>query len=177
MFASRCHIGICLLALPLALALVGPGWAQTATPPASEPAKAYGQAVSLLEQAQQQLDGEESSRGPVPGETVQRVIYAPSEGKRRQTGRSANFPLKKASSWPSTKNWPPRPRPRRIALLETAAAKGKQAKELRAQGQAEAGDAAERESKEQYLQAQNLSIKAAIYALCNQQIIFRFLAP
>ena len=62
-------------------------------------------------------------------------------------------------------------------LLSTAAAKKKQATDLRAQGQAEAGDAAERESKEQYLQAQNLSIKAAIYALRNQQIIFRFLAP
>src|SRR5450759_3000484 len=54
-FVSRSNYGICLLALALALALVGAGWAQTATPPASEPAKAYGQAVSLLEQAQQQL--------------------------------------------------------------------------------------------------------------------------
>jgi len=41
----------------------------------------------------------------------------------------------------------------------------------------EAADAAERESKEQYLQVQKLSIKSAIYALRNQQIIFRFLAP
>ena len=62
-------------------------------------------------------------------------------------------------------------------LLETAAAKKKQAEELRAKGQAEAADAAERESKEQYLQAQTLSIKSATYALRNQQIIFRFLAP
>ena len=51
------------------------------------------------------------------------------------------------------------------------------AEELRAKGQAEAGDAAERESREQYLQVQKFSIKSAIYALRNQQIIFRFLAP
>ena len=88
-----------------------------------------------------------------------------------------SFPPRKASNWPSTKNWLPMPRPRRINLLETAGAKKKQAEELRAQGKADAGDAAERESKEQYLQAQTLSIKAAIYALRNQQIIFRFLAP
>ena len=62
-------------------------------------------------------------------------------------------------------------------LLETAGAKKKQAEEWRAQGKADAGDAAERESKERYLQAQTLSITAAIYALRNQQIIFRFLAP
>jgi len=63
------------------------------------------------------------------------------------------------------------------SLLETAAAKKRQAEELRNKGQVEAGDAAERESKEQYLQAQTLSIKSAIYSLRNQQIIFRFLAP
>ena len=62
-------------------------------------------------------------------------------------------------------------------LIETAAAKKKRGQELQAQGQAEAGDAALRESREEYLQAQTLSIKSAIYALRNQQIIFRFLAP
>ena len=56
MFVSRRNCGICLLALALALALVGAGWSQTATPPASDPAKDYGQAVSLLEEAQQQLE-------------------------------------------------------------------------------------------------------------------------
>ena len=88
-----------------------------------------------------------------------------------------SFPPRKASNWPSTKNWPPMTQAQADKLLETAGAKKKQAEELRAQGKAEAGDAAERESKEQYLQAQTLSIKAAIYALRNQQIIFRFLAP
>ena len=91
--------------------------------------------------------------------------------------RSASFRPKMTSSWPSTKNWLPTPSPRRIACIETATAKKKRAEELQAQGQAEAGDAAFRESREEYLQAQTLSIKSAIYALRNQQIIFRFLAP
>jgi hypothetical protein len=60
-------------------------------------------------------------------------------------------------------------------LIETAAAKKKRGQELQAQGQAEWRGRAE--SKEQYLQVQTLSIKSAIYALRNQQIIFRFLAP
>ena len=54
-FMFRSNYGICLLALSLVLPLVGIGWAQTAPPAASEPAKDYRQAVSLLEEAQQQL--------------------------------------------------------------------------------------------------------------------------
>ena len=51
-FVSRCNYGICLLAL--ALALVGPGWAQI--PQAAESdATLYTRAVALLDQAEQQL--------------------------------------------------------------------------------------------------------------------------
>ena len=56
MFVFRSNYGICLLALSLVLPLVGIGWGQTAPPPASDPAKDYRQAVSLLEEAQQQLE-------------------------------------------------------------------------------------------------------------------------
>jgi hypothetical protein len=176
MFASRCHIGICLLALPLALALVGPGWAQTATPPASEPAKAYAQAVSLLEQAQQQLT---EKNLPVALSLVKQSNTLFTSLQKESAAKLAERQLSSQESQQLAINQKLATEAQAQAdrLLETAAAKGKQAKELRAQGQAEAGDAAERESKEQYLQAQNLSIKAAIYALCNQQIIFRFLAP
>jgi hypothetical protein len=62
-------------------------------------------------------------------------------------------------------------------LMATAAAKGKEGRALEAQGQKEAANAAYGESKEGYTQAQNLSIKAAIYALRNQQLLFHFLAP
>ena len=55
MYVSRRNFGICLLVLVLTLALMGAGWAQTATPTAPDPANLYRQAVSLLEEAEQQL--------------------------------------------------------------------------------------------------------------------------
>ena len=176
MFVSRGNYGICLLALALALALVGAGWAQTATPTASDPAKDYGQAVSLLEQAQQQL-----AAGNLPtalslvkqSNSIFTLLQKESAAKLAERQLSSQ----EAQQLAINQKLATEAQTQADALLSTGAAKKKQAMELRAQGQAEAGDAAERESKEQYLQAQNLSIKAAIYALQNQQIIFRFLAP
>ena len=176
MFVFRCNYGICLLALALALALGGTGWAQTATPPASEPAKVYGQAVSLLEEAQQQLAAGNLSVA------LSLVKQSNSLFTLLQKESAAKLAERQLSSQESqqlaiNQKLATEAQAEADRLFSTAGAKKKQAMELRAQGPAEAGDAAERESKEQYLQAQNLSIKSAIYALQNQQIIFRFLAP
>jgi hypothetical protein len=176
MFVFRCNYGICLLALALALAPVSAGWAQTPTPTASEPAKVYGQAVSLLEQAQQQL-----AAGNLPT-ALSLVKQSNQLFTLLQTESAAKLAERQLSSQESqqlaiNQKLATEAQAQADRLLSTAAAKKKQAMELRAQGQAEAGDAAERESREQYLQAQSLSIKSASYALCNQQIIFRFLAP
>ena len=176
MFVFRSNYGICLLTLSLALSLVGAGWAQTAPPPASEPAKVYGQAVSLLEQAQRELAAENLSVA------LSLVKQSNSLFTLLQKESAAKLAERELSSQESqqlaiNQKLATDAQAQADRLLETAGAKKKQAMDLRAQGKAEAGDAAERESKEQYLQAQNLSIKSAIYALCNQQIIFRFLAP
>jgi hypothetical protein len=174
-FVFRCNYGICLLALSLVLPLVGIGWAQTA-PPASEPAKDYRQAVSLLEEAQQQLEAKNPS-GALS--LVKQVNALFTRLQKESAAKLAEHELSSQESQQLAINQKLATYAQAQAdrLLETAGAKKKQAEELRAQGKADAGDAAERESKEQYLQAQTLSIKAAIYALRNQQIIFRFLAP
>ena len=176
MFASRCNYGICLLALALALALVGPGWTQTATPPSPELTNLYRQAVSLLEQAQQQL-----TEGNLSAALAQ-VKQCNELFTRLQKECAAVLAERQLSSQDSqqlaiNQKLAADAQAQADRLLETAAAKGKQARELKAQGKVEAGDAAYHESREEYLQAQNLSIKSAIYALQNQQIIFRFLAP
>jgi hypothetical protein len=175
-FVSRSNYGICVLALALALALVGAGWAQTATPPASDLAKDYGQAVSLLEQAQQQLA---AGNLPVALSLVKQSNTLFTALQKESAAKLADRQVssKESEQLAINQKLATEAQAQADALLSTAAAKKKQAMDLRAQGQAEAGDAAERESKEQYLKAQNLSIKAAIYALNNQQIIFRFLAP
>jgi hypothetical protein len=176
MFLFRSNYGICLLALSLALPLVGIGWGQTAPPAASVPAKDYQQAVSLLEEAQQQLEAKNLS-GALSLVKQSNALFT--QLQKESAAKLAEHELSSQESQQLAINQKlaTDSQGKADSLLETAGAKKKQAAELRAQGKAEEGDAAERESKEQYLQAQTLSIKAAIYALRNQQIIFRFLAP
>jgi len=170
------NYSICLMALALILYLVGAGWAQTAPPTPSEPAKNYGQAVSLLEQAEQQLT---AGNLPVALSMVKQsnslftLLQKDSAAKLAERELSA----KESEQLAINQKLGEEAQAKADGLIPTAAAKKKQAEELRAKGQAEAGDAAERESRDQYLQVQKFSIKSAIYALRNQQIIFRFLAP
>jgi hypothetical protein len=175
MYVSRCNYGTCLLALALALALVGASWAQTA-PPAAPEANPYSQAVAYLEQAEQQLTGKNLSSALALVKKSNEIFT------RFQKESAAKLAERELSAQESqqlaiNQKLAGEAQAQADGLLETATAKKKQAEELRKKGQAEAGDAAERESKDQYLQAQTLSIKSAIYALRNQQIIFRFLAP
>jgi hypothetical protein len=168
-FVSRCTYGICLLAL----ALVGPGWAQT--PQAAESdATIYTRAVALLDQAQEQLTAANLpaalARVKQSNElfTLLQKKSAAALAERQISGQdeqqlAINEKLAADAQAQADR------------LLETAAAKKKQAMET--PGMTEAAETALRESREGYLQSQALSIKAAMYALRNQQIIFRFLAP
>jgi hypothetical protein len=176
MFMSRGSCGICVLALALALALVGAGWAQTATPTASEPVKNYGQAVSLLEQAEQQLNaGNLSVALSLVKQSNSLFTLLQKESAAKLAERELSS--KESEQLAINQKLGEEAQAKADSFLPTATAKKKQAEELRAKGQAEAADAAERESKDQYLQVQTFSIKSAIYALRNQQIIFRFLGP
>jgi hypothetical protein len=60
-------------------------------------------------------------------------------------------------------------------LMETAAVKQKQGEDLQAQGQEEAGDKLLTEAKVEYQRAQHFYVRAGIFALKNQQLLFRFL--
>jgi hypothetical protein len=176
MYVSRRNYGICLMALALILSLVGAGWAQTATPTPSEPAKNYGQAVSLLDQAEQQLT---AGNLPVALSMVKQSNSLFTLLQKESAAKLAERELssKESEQLAINQKLGEEAQAKADSFLPTATAKKKQAEELRAKGQAEAGDAAERESKDQYLQVQKFSIKSAIYALRNQEIIFRFLAP
>jgi len=174
MFVSRRNYGICLLALALALSLAGAGWTQTAPPP--EQAKVYAQAVALLEQAQQQVTAAN------PSAALALVKQSNELFTRLQKESAAVLAERQVSPQDDqqlaiNQKLAGDAQAQADRLIETAAAKKKRGQELQAQGQAEAGDAALRESREEYLQARTLSIKSAIYALRNQQIIFRFLTP
>ena len=175
MYLSRRNYAICLLALPLALALAGAGWSQTAATPPPD-ANPYRQAVAYLDQAEQQLTSKNLSAALALVKQSNEIFT------RLQKDSAAKLAERELSAQESqqlaiNQKLAEEAQTKADGLLVTAAAKKKQADELRSKGQAEAGDAAERESKEEYLQAQTLSIKSATYALRNQQIIFRFLAP
>ena len=62
-------------------------------------------------------------------------------------------------------------------LMATAAAQEKKAQELEAQGREVDSKASYRQSRDGYNRAQNLYVRSGLYALRNQQLIFRFLAP
>jgi len=176
MLVSRRNCGICLLALALGLALVGAGWTQSAPPPASGQASVYAQAVALLEQAEQQVAAGN------PSAALAQVKQSNELFTRLQKDYAAALAERQLSSQDSqqlaiNQKLAGDAQAQADRLIETAAVKKQRGQELQAQGQAEAGDAALRESREEYLQAQILSIKSAIYALRNQQIIFRFPAP
>jgi hypothetical protein len=175
MFLSRCHYAICLLALVLTLALTGAGWSQTATTPAPD-ANPYRQAVTLLDQAEQELNAKNLSAALSLVKQTNAIftnLQKENAAKLAERELSAQESQQLAINQKLANEAQAQADP----LMETAAAKKKQAEELRTKGQAGAADAAERESKDQNLQAQALSIKSAIYSLRNQQIIFRFLAP
>ena len=176
MYLFRRNQAICLLALVLTLALAGAGWSQTATPTPPDSASAYRQAVAYLDQAEQQLTAKNLSAALSLVKQSNEIftrLQKESAGKLAERELTAQESQQLAINQKLANEAQAQADP----LLETAAAKKKEAEELRAKGQAEAGDAAERESKDKYLQAQTLSIKSATYALRNQQIIFRFLAP
>jgi len=61
--------------------------------------------------------------------------------------------------------------------METAATQDKKGQELETQGREEASKASYRQSKDGYNRAQSLYVRSAIYALRNQQMLFRFLTP
>jgi hypothetical protein len=175
MHLLRRTYGVCLLSLALALSLVGAGWAQTAAAPAPV-ANPYRQAVEHLEKAEQELTAGNLSS----------ALSAVKQSNALFTGLQKESAAKLAEHELSAQESQQLAINQKLAtevqtkadeLLKTAAAKKKEAAELRDKGQTEVADTAERESRDQYLRAQNLSIKSAIYALRNQQIIFRFLGP
>ena len=175
MYLFRRNYAICLLALVLALTLAGAGWSQTATTPAPD-ANPYRQAVAHLEEAEQQLTaGNLSSALSLVKQT--NAIFTSLQKESAAKLAERELSAQESQQLAINQKLATEAQTKADGLLATAAAKKKQADEFRTKGPAEAGDAAERESREQYLQAQTLSIKSAIYALRNQQIIFRFLAP
>lgn len=168
-FVSRFSYGICLLAL----ALVGPGWAQT--PQAAESdATLYTRAVELLNQAEQQLTAKDLPKA-LAAVKKSNAIFTQLQQKSADSLKDRQLSSGDTQQLAINEKLATDAQAQADQLLAAAAAKKKQAMET--QGVTEATEAALRESREGFLQSQTLSIKAAIYALRNQQIIFRFLAP
>jgi len=176
MTMSRGNYGICVLALVLALALVGAGWAQTTKPTSPDHAILYGRAASLLDQAQQKLNTGNLSMAKSQAKeanslfTILKNEYASVLTERELTPQEEQqlaINQKLAADAHAQAD----------RLMATAAAQDKKAQELEAQGREADSKASYRQSKDEYNRAQSLYIKSSIYTLRNQQRIFRFLAP
>jgi len=171
---SRGTFGICLLLS--ALTLAGAGWAQTTKPTSPDHATLYRRAVSLLDQAQQKLNTGNVSVAKTLAKEANSMFTLL---KNEYTSLLAERELSPKEDQQLAIN-------QKLAndnhaqadrLMETAAAKDKQAQELEAQGREADSKAFYQQSKDGYNRAQNLYVKSALQALRNQQMIFRFLAP
>jgi len=154
---SRGAYGICLLVLTLA-------WWAPAGPnrhsPAPEQANRYGQAVSLLEQAEQQLTAENLSAA-LALVKQSNELFTLLQKECASVLAERQLSPKDEEQVAINQKLAADAQAQADQLLPTAAAKKKQAQDLQAQGLAEAGDAALRESRKGYLQVQSLSIKSA----------------
>jgi hypothetical protein len=174
---SRSNCGICVLALALALTLVGAGWAQTAKPTFSpDHAILYKRAVGLLDRAQQKLKAGDLARAKALVKqsnslfTLLKKEYAGALTDRElspQEDQQLAINQKLANDI----------RAQADHLMATATAQDKKAQEFEAQGREADSKAAYRQSKDEYNQAQSLYVRSALQALRNQQMIFGFLAP
>jgi hypothetical protein len=177
MFMSRNNYGICLLAVALALTLVGTGWTQTAKPVFSpDHAILYKRAVGLLDQAEQKLKAGDlaGAKSMVKQSnslfTLLKNEYASVLGERElspQENEQLTINQKLADDTHAQAD----------RLMATAAAQDKKAQELERQGREVEAKASYRQSKDGYNRAQSLYVKSELHALRNQQRIFRFLAP
>ena len=176
MTTSRSNYGICVLALALALALVGAGWAQTAKPTSPDHAILYKRAVSFLDQAQQKLnDGDLAAAKSLVKQsnsifTLMQKEYASVLAERElspQEDQQLAIDQKLADDTHAQAD----------RLMATAAAQEKKAQGLEAQGREVDSKAFYRQSRDGYNRAQNLYVRSELNALRNQQRIFRFVAP
>jgi len=176
MFMSRGNCGICVLALALALALVGAGWAQTAKPISPDHAILYRRAVGFLDQAEQKLKAGDlaAAKSLVKQSnslfTLLKNEYATVLAERElspQEDEQLAINQKLADDTHAQAD----------RLMATAAAQEKKAQELEAQGREAEAKASYRQSRDGYNRAQNLYVRSELHALRNQQRIFRFLAP
>jgi len=176
MFMSRSNCGICLLALALALAMVGASWAQASKPISKDHAILYQRAVGFLDQAEQKLKAGDLTAAKAQVKqsnalfTLLQKEYASRLAERElspQEDEQLAINQKLANDTHAQAD----------GLMATAAAQEKKAQELEAQGREADSKASYRQSRDGYNQAQNLYVKSELYSLRNQQRIFRFLAP
>ena len=174
MSLSRCTFGICVLLS--ALTLAGAGWAQTTKPASPGHAILYGRAVSLLDQAQQQLNVGNISGAKAQAKEANSLFTLL---KNEYASKLAEHELSPQEEQQLAVNQKLAADTQAQAdrLMETAAAQDKKGQELETQGREEASKASYRQSKDGYNRAQGLYVRSAIYALRNQQMLFRFLAP
>ena len=132
----RCG-GICVLAVALALVLGGAGWSQTPTSTTPEYANLYRQAVSLLEQAQEQLTAVNLAGALAMVKQSNELFTRLQKECSTFTGGAPSFPPRTTQQLAINQKLAADAQAEADRLLAAAAAKKKQAEELDAQGKAE----------------------------------------
>jgi hypothetical protein len=163
------------LLLGLLVMFTATGWAQTAPEGALKSCAAlYRQAVPLMEAALQKLDARQLAEAK-SAVTEANALFSRLQKECAPLLTDHALTFKEEQQLAINQKLGDDAQSQGDAIMVSAAAKDKQAREIEAKGQEEAGQALSFQAKKEYEQAQNLFIKAGIYALKNQQIIFQFL--
>jgi hypothetical protein len=173
---SRSNYGICILTLTLALALVGTGRAQTGQSASPDHAILYKRAVSLLDQAQQKLNTGNLAAAKSQAKEAN-SLFTILKNQHAAVLAEHELTPQEEQQLAINQQLAADAQAQADRLMSTAAAQDKKAQELESQGREADSKAYYRQSKDEYNRAQTLYIKSSIYALRNQQRIFRFLTP
>lgn len=164
------------ISLFLALTLTNAGWAQTTKPPSPDHAILYKRAVSLLDQAQQQLNTGNIAAAKSQAKEAN-ALFTLLKNQHASVLAEHELTPQEEQQLAINQKLAADAHAQADRLMATAADQDKKAQELEIQGQEADSKASYRQSRDEYNRAQNLYIKSSIYALRNQQRVFRFLAP
>ena len=164
------------LALGLLIVCTATGWAQTPPDGAlASCAALYRQAAPLMEMAQQKLDARQLAEAKALV-TEANALFSRLQKECAPLLTDHALTFKEEQQIAINQKLGDDAQSQGDLIMVSATAKDKQAREMEAKGQQEAAaQALSFQAKKEYEQAQNLFIKAGIYALKNQQIIFQFL--
>ncbi len=173
---TRLSCSLIIVSIIIALGMGSSGWAQTPKKACGpDHAIIYKRAVSLLDQAEKKLSGKYTAEAKALVKEANSLFTilvkecGPEQRERLLTEKETEQEAINSKMAEDTRSQSDR-------LTKSAEGKLKTGAELDVKGQSDQATVLQRQAKSESELAHTLAIKSEIYALRNQQLVFRFLA-